>query len=391
MSIGNKLYEERLDRYLKAIKCEKPDTVPIRLNIGEWTAKYAGFTLQEVYYDLDKQFQMVEKVMANWDLDVVRGIGFGLNPPALRNSLDLNFYRFPGVDLPEDSSFQYHEEDYMKAEDYDDFIANPTKWVVDNYLPRVCNELAEPGSYRAQIAMIKGSVSMLQYTSKLGEVNRRISEEFGFAPAVKGMTKAPFDTVGDTLRGMKGILTDIRRHPEKIIAACDALIPHNIRYALAGPGADKTFPVIAPLHRGAYPFLSVEHWVKFYWPSLKAVIEGLWDQGKSMTFFAEGDWTPYLEYIAELPEKSIQFVVDNTDPAKAKEHLGGRFCLIGAIPTTLLTYGTREEVTEMVKRAIDELGADGGYVLDAGGVIMGDAKLENIEAMIEAGRKFGKY
>ncbi|MDY6825852.1 MAG: uroporphyrinogen decarboxylase family protein [Bacillota bacterium] len=391
MSDSKKLYEERLNRYLTALKCEKPDKVPIRLYLGEWAARYAGFTLQEVYYDLDKQYKMVEKVIANWDVDSIRGLGFGLNPPALRDSLELKFYRFPGMDLPEDSSFQYHEEEYMKAEDYDDFIANPTGWIVEKYLPRVSEELSEPGSYRASIALIKGSASMMQYSGKLGELSRQVSEQFGFVQAGKGMTKAPFDTLGDTLRGMKGILTDIRRHPDKLIEACNALVPHNIKYALAGPGADRTFPVMAPLHRGSYPFLSVENWLKFYWPSLKAVIEGLWKQGKSMTFFAEGDWTPYLEHIANLPAKSIQFIIDNTDPGEAKKHLGGKFCLIGAIPTTLFTYGTPSEMEETVKKTIDELGREGGYILDAGGVIMGDAKLENIEAMIEAGRKYGTY
>ncbi len=110
-----------------------------------------------------------------------------------------------------------------------------------------------------------------------------------------------------------------------------------------------------------------------------------------MYFYAEGDWTPYLEKIAELPEKSIVFQIDLTDAKKAKEILGGKFCLMGGVPTTLLTYGTPESVKEHVKRTIDELAGDGGFILNPGGVVMGDAKKENIIAMVEAAREYGVY
>jgi uroporphyrinogen-III decarboxylase len=156
-------------------------------------------------------------------------------------------------------------------------------------------------------------------------------------------------------------------------------------------GGDTSLPCFAPLHKGAYPFLRLEHWEKFYWPTWKAVIEGLWAMGKRTFFFAEGDWTPYLDKIAELPDKSIVFCIDLTDAKKAKEVLGGRFCLYGGVPTTLLTYGTPQEVKDCVKQAIEELGGDGGFVLAAGGVVMGDAKRENIVAMLEAAREYGVY
>jgi uroporphyrinogen-III decarboxylase len=190
---------------------------------------------------------------------------------------------------------------------------------------------------------------------------------------------------------MKGILLDLRRRPNKVIAACEVIVPHNIRSGIAGPGVDLRFPCFAPLHRGSYPFLNPEQWNKFYWPTLKAVIEGLWANGKRMFFYAEGDWTPYLEKIAELPAKSIIFDIDNTDPKKAKEILGGKFCLQGGIPTTLLTYGTPEQLKEHVKRVIDELGSDGGFILAPGGSVLGDAKKENIMAAIEAAREYGVY
>ncbi|QGP91154.1 Uroporphyrinogen decarboxylase (URO-D) [Neomoorella glycerini] len=394
MSDKEKLFQERLNRYLTVLECGKPDKVPVGFSVGEWIVKYTDTYLQEIYYDLNKAIEIttqeIDRVLRDLDFDLFRG-GPSLWWPPMFDAFGSKLYRFPGFHLPKESTFQYVEAEYMGPDEYDDFIADPTGWLVKNYLPRINEEFAEPGSYRASIALLKSAAAYAMQGNIMGAAAQRWRKEYGLVAGTSGFTKAPFDTLGDTLRGTKGILTDLRRRPEKVLAACEALVPHNIAYAMIGSRGDTTLPCSAPLHKGAYPFLSREQWEKFYWPTLKAVIEGLWAKGKRTWFFAEGDWTPYLDKIAELPEKSIVFVIDTTDAKKAKEILGGRFCLFGGVPTTLLTYGTPQEVKDCVKRAIDELACDGGFVLGPGGVVMGDAKRENIIAMTEAAREYGVY
>ena len=46
-----RLYRQRLARYVTAMRNEKPDLVPIRPFVAEFTAKYAGYTCQEVAHD----------------------------------------------------------------------------------------------------------------------------------------------------------------------------------------------------------------------------------------------------------------------------------------------------------------------------------------------------
>jgi hypothetical protein len=41
-------YQECLRRYATAMRNEKPDRIPIRPFVAEFTAKYAGYTCQEV-------------------------------------------------------------------------------------------------------------------------------------------------------------------------------------------------------------------------------------------------------------------------------------------------------------------------------------------------------
>lgn len=382
--------QEKLKRYLAAMNLEKPDKVPIRLFMSEFMAKYAGFTLQEIYQNMDKNIAALDKVLADFDLDTNPGVP-SLWWGSIHDAVGAKYLKFAGKDLEENRQFQYVEGEYMMAEDYDDFIADPTKWILNTYLPRIHSEFSEPGSYRANLALIKGATGFTMSFGQLGQAGAILANKYNISPTISGFYKAPFDTLGDTLRGLTGIMMDLRKRPDKVLAALEVLVPHNIFYAMATSGGDTTLPAFMPLHRGSYPFLNPKQWDTFYWPTLKRVIEGLWSLGKRTLFYAEGNWTPYLEKIAELPAKSIVFHVDMTDMAKAKEILGGKFCLSGNVPNTLLAYGKPEEVRDYVKRLLEQYAGDGGFIIDSAGVIQSDAKVENIFALIEAAREYGVY
>ncbi|MEW6662619.1 MAG: uroporphyrinogen decarboxylase family protein [Bacillota bacterium] len=385
-----KVFQEKLTRYTTAMDLGKPDKVPIRLFLSEFMAKYAGFTLQEIYYDMDKNIAAVNKVLADFDLDVIFSAP-SLWWASLHDAVGAKYLKFAGRHLEENRQFQYVEGEYMLPEDYDAFTADPTKWILNTYLPRIHEEFADPGSYRANVALIKGAAAFVMANGALQQAGASWAKEYGVPGAISGLVKAPFDTLGDTLRGLKGVMMDLRQRPDKVLAAMEVLVPHNLFYGLATAAGDTLLPTFLPLHRGSFPFLNPKQWDTFYWPTLKRVIEGLWAHGKRTLFYAEGNWTPYLEKIAELPPKSIVFHVDQTDMAKAKEILGGKFCLSGNVPNTLMAYGKPEEVREYCKRLIHEYAADGGFIIDNAGVMQADAKVENVVALIEAAREYGTY
>ncbi|HUZ21600.1 MAG TPA: uroporphyrinogen decarboxylase family protein [Acidimicrobiales bacterium] len=383
-------YRERLDRYVTAMDVGKPDKVPIRLNLGEVAATFAGFTLEEIYYDREKNTAAATKVLTELDLDVTPGAP-SLWWASLHDAVGARYLRWAGRELDVNTQFQFVEGEYMLADEYDAFIADPTRWILETYLPRIHADFAEPGSYRANLALVKGAWGLHSLLEGMGNDAASWASDYGMPSAFSGLGKAPFDTLGDTLRGMKGILLDLHRRPEKILAATDMLVPHNVYYALASAAGDTILPDLMPLHRGSLPFLNPKQWDTYYWPSLRRVLEGLWAQGKRTLFYAEGNWTPYLERIAELPERSIVFHVDQTDMSEAKRILGGRFCLSGGVPNTLLAYGTPSEVADHCKRLIDEYAADGGFIVDSCSVMQTDVQVANVVALVEAVREHGVY
>jgi hypothetical protein len=65
------LYAERLHRYVTAMRNGMPDRVPLRPFAAEITARYAGYTCQEVTHDYRKAFDAVIRCCSDFEWDAV--------------------------------------------------------------------------------------------------------------------------------------------------------------------------------------------------------------------------------------------------------------------------------------------------------------------------------
>ncbi|UCG49034.1 MAG: hypothetical protein JSU94_04475 [Phycisphaerales bacterium] len=391
------LYGERLKRYVTAMRNEKPDMVPIRPFVAEFTAKYAGYTCQEVTHDYEKAFAAARKCAADFDWDaVVSNMVYVWT--GLTEAIGTKYYAVPGIHIPPNIGFQYlepaEEEAFMKADEYDALTEDPTGFLYNVWLPRVSSDVRAMGqetSFRNNLSFLKGGMAMLSYFSAFGVQNERLRKESGTVSAIAGILKAPFDIIADKLRGYLGLVTDVLERPKKVLAACEALMPHLLHVALSGADPDKNVPIGFWMHRGCVPFVSMEHFEKFFWPTLKPIIEELWKRGHQVLFYAEGNWNAHLNAFGGLPDGAIVYHVDQADIFEAHKAIGQKFCLSGGIPNVLLSYGTADEVRAECKRVIDGVAGDGGYIMDASAIVQDDAKVENIRAMTEFTREYGVY
>ena len=392
-----KLYQERLKRYVTAMRNEKPDRIPIRPFAAEFAAKYAGYTCQEVTHDMDLAFAAVRKCAAdfNWDATVGNMVYVWIG---LVDAVGTKYYTKPGIDAPSDTPFQYlepsDENAFMREDEYDELIADPTGFLANVWMPRVNSNvraMGETTSYRNNLSWLKGGMGMLSYFQKFGEQNARLRSESGTVSAIAGCLKSPFDIIADKLRGFRPLCMDLYTQPEKVIAATEALMPHMVFNALAGADPDKNVPVSIWLHRGCVPFLSPEQFDKFYWPTLKQIIEEIWAQGHQILFYAEGNWDAHLKWISQLPEQSIIYHVDRGDIFEVHKRVGHKFCLSGGIPNELLTFGTPDDVRGYCRKVIDGVAKDGGYIMDAGAIMQDDPKIENVGAMTDFTVEYGVY
>ena len=393
----NELYTQRLNRYVTAMRNGQPDRVPIRPLAAEITAKYAGFTCQEITHDYRKAFEAVIRCCRDfeWDAAVPNMVYVWTG---LTQAAGLRYYGVPGIDVGPDVAFQYREPDeqgaFMKREEYDELIADPTRFLYETWLPRVSGDVSAKGeatSYRNNLSFVKGAMATLEYFQAFGPQVQRMRTECGTVSAICGMLKAPLDVLADKLRGYVGLVYDLMEIPDKVLAACEAMMPHLGYLALTGADPEKNVPIPIWMHRGCTPFISKEHFKTIYWPTLRPIVEALWAQGNQTLFYAEGKWDSHLEAFAELPAASIVYHIDRSDPALVHRILGKKFCLSGGVPNSLMAFASPEEVKAHCRALIETIGADGGYIMDASAIMQNDATVENLRAMTDAALEYGVY
>ena len=142
--------------------------------------------------------------------------------------------------------------------------------------------------------------------------------------------------------------------------------------------------------RGSDNFISKEQWDRFYWPGFKKLVTELCNRGGTPMIFFEGNCDSRMEYLLDLPKGSFCARLDNTDIFRAKEILKDHVCIEGAVPSTLLQAGTPDEVKAYVKKLIDVVGRDGGYIVSTKSST-DHVKPENLKAMIDFTKEYGVY
>jgi uroporphyrinogen decarboxylase len=80
------------------------------------------------------------------------------------------------------------------------------------------------------------------------------------------------------------------------------------------------------------------------------------------------------------------------DLKKAKELVGDRVTLLGNLdPTGVIFLGTPETIKETSKDCIMRAGKGGGFILSSGCDVPMRTRFRNIDAMVDAAEKYGKY
>ena len=321
-------YQARLNRYVTAMRNGKPDMIPIRPFVAEFTGVHAGYTCQELAHDYQKAFAAARKCAADFDWDaVVSNMVYVWT--GLTQAIGLRYYGIPGIDVAPDMGFQYREPPqdnaFMKPDEYDQLIDDPTAFLLDVWLPRVSTEvrkLGEPVTRAHNLSFLKGGMAMMEYFGAFGTQNARLRAESGTVSAISGILKAPMDIIADKLRGYLGLVDDLHERRDKVVAACEALLPHLLHVARSTADPDRLVPVGYWMHRGGVPFVSPEIFKNVYWPTVKPIIEELWADGIQTLFYAEGKWDRHLESFAELPDRSIVYHVDQGDIAQGPPGAG---------------------------------------------------------------------
>lgn len=117
--------------------------------------------------------------------------------------------------------------------------------------------------------------------------------------------------------------------------------------------------------------MSPEQFKKFYWPSLKAAMQGLIDAGCIPVPFVEGSYNQRLDIMADdpLPSGKTLWIFDRTDMKAAKEKVTCWGGISGNVPASLFKQGSAQDLDDYCKNLIETCAPGGGFCVAPGAVI----------------------
>ena len=414
-------YLARQKRMFDAISLNKPDRVPVApVVIHYYSTRAKGISNKEAMYNFAQSKEICKEttIKHNWDI-----AGFcGVFPAKPLELMGITQMVWPGGTLGDNQPFQWVEKEYTTQDEYDELMTNPNEYMIKKYLPRISTVLA-PASEAAQmigalplltllnayttpnvvamicspppmIKMLENILELVKENQKNNEIFEKYTKEMmglGFPFMWGAGSTTAFDAISDFFRGMRGSMLDMYQVPDKLMAAIEMFTPLTIQGSIMQAKRVGIKGVFIPLHRGAAGFMSDEQFAKFYWPNLKALLLGLVEADLIPIPFFEGDYTPRLKYLQELPPGKIVGHFDSIDRKKCKEMLGDIMCFWGNVPSSLMCAGTPQQVKEDVKELIDIFGDNGGLIVDSVMGIPDEAKPENVQALTDAVHEFGVY
>ena len=402
-------FREREQRLVDAVQLKTPDRVPISMGLNYFPAKFTGTTTWAAYYDFPNWKQAYIKAAQYYEPD--RLLVVPNQSGNVLEALDARQLRWPGHGVSRYHTHQFVEGEYMKEDEYDLLLNDTSDFLVRCYLPRVYgilapagklpplnmlmtmlpfNTLASPEFVGMLERLTQIAKEAVQWQTETASLVRELTGLGYFCRNAPMMAGAPFDSVSDFLRGMRGTMLDMYRCPDKLLRACDMMCRIQLERIAQLPQATEFTPAFMALHRGAHGFMSLKQFEIFYWPYLLTVINALADKGYTPDVFFEGDYNSRLEYLAQLPKGKAIARFDQIDMARAKEVLGKTVCIAGNMPVSILQVGTVDDVKKKCKELIDAAGKDGGYIL-APASALDEVNPENLKAMIEFTKEYGKY
>lgn len=410
-------YDMRLKRINDAIALKTPDRVPCVPMTETFPYLRQGHTMAQVLYDATLATQDNLKYHLDFEPDLAMGCRemiAGEGPMMEKLGMKtLCWAGMPGSRIHENSVHQFIEKEYLEEDEYHEILTDYSGWVLNNLLPRwftalePLKNLYVPGMVRGKASPIvrpfaNGKISeafaVLTEVAREGEKLDAIMADHtkelmnaGFPMFTCGGLTTAFDALSDSLRGTLGIMMDLVTQPDEVLEAVDQFHQRNLKMVRAqiSMGAPGKF-IFIPMHKGFDGFMSPAQYEKFYWPTLKGLVEEIVKLGGTPLVYTEGKYDSRLELLSDLPAGKCVIHIEEADMARAKKILGPKHCISGGFKSSVLTTGTPDKIRDEVKRLLDVVAVDGGYIFDLD-YTLADVTDEAVEAMFDAVKTYGKY
>lgn len=373
---NNELFQLKNQNFMKALNREETEFVPNIMSSSGGTIFWSGKTIYDVMHDPVLYAQALTAVLDEIWVDASAMNGFTTTPRIGQT--------FPGAEnrFGPDGALSHLQKPPMKADEYDQLLADPAGFVPNVILPRKLPELFGDRQTAKEALKVFAEEQFYNFVQVANTTNGLMAEKYGITTFVNPspMLNTPLDHLFDFFRGFRGTLTDLRRQPAKVKAALEAIWELRWEQMTSQPHDFGAIASFQPCHIPAY--LSPKQFDELYWPYEKKLVEWVNKSGAKAFIILEGKWDRLLPYFKELPKDSCILHVDDDDFLKAYEVLGQDQILMGGLKAADCRLKTFDRVKDDVKRVIDTCAPGGGFLFscDKGWLTPGDLNPTVIEA-----------
>ncbi|MDR1029225.1 MAG: hypothetical protein LBL63_07380, partial [Clostridiales Family XIII bacterium] len=237
--------EKRRKRIADVIALKEPDRVPFAPAIGTAYTQYGGATKYEAMMDFRNFLPGIRKFLTRYEVDLFWSPA--TYPANVLEVLETEYINWPGptCGLDLNAGFQITDKTFLSADEYDEFIADPTAFLFNKVYPArhkklrglskaVINNVIEFGHFASLASFADPEVQeALHYLMRGGEEAVKWLKASGELAALAVELETPlgcisgctigYDALADMLRGYINVPMDIFTVPEKVIAASDIM------------------------------------------------------------------------------------------------------------------------------------------------------------------------
>ncbi len=406
-------HDARWRRVMDCVALKQPDRMPVAMLATFWLAKYGDISHRQLMYDYDKTAEIATRAILEFQPDIYSPPIQGVTSGRVLEAAEFKQLQWPGHGVGDHQPFQYLDREYMMADEYDEFLFDPTGFYLQKYLPRVAGAFegiqdmpvlpglyyfrllgglrgfAKPGVRQAFEKIFKAAEEAetmaahhLALTAKLADL--------GFPTAYLSTGVSPYDYIADYFRGARGMMTDLYRNKDKLLQLLDKSRIFLTRAIITTAKATGNPIVFIPIHWAPDAFMSDKQFREFWWPPFRQMLLDLIDADLIPMPLWEADCTKRLEIIKDVPPGKCIYWFERTDMVKAFEVLGDVVALRGNLSPSMMTTGTPADVDAAVRHLVDNVFNKGGrLILDCAFGIPDETPVENVRAMFDAARKYG--
>lgn len=381
---GIALRDYRIQLFRKAHAFERPERVPISGNMFTWMFLDAGYSLEEALYHYDKIDDSLMKFVKKYKVDAINQLHTGYrNCFPVCAALDQT-----GI-YSTDKGLQAITEDIIHPDEYDDLINDYQKTIWTKALPRIYPNVKKMSCE----AFANAAKNLKVFNNARTHSEEKLQEEHGIVVDSVPAYCPASELLFTRWRGIKGFSMDIRRHLDKVYEFSESydeqFLPEIFKNLDRFSGQNPDQPYDVCLVMLGHTVLNEKKFEKLYVPSFKKVLDYCQKHGKQAFIYAEGSWERFGDFFNSYEKGVCNMMVEMDDPYTLRKKFPN-LCLYGGLDVGVMGTETSDKCIDMAKKAIEELGRDGGLVLQPNKMVsyVGDMKSENLEAVCDFVAKY---